>query len=62
MSSPIRVRRGTKKEFSRVSAFLNGKIEELIKKQDALEKRIAKLEAKKPRKRKKTQEKPEKTE
>jgi len=31
MSSPIRVRRGTKKEFSRVSALLNGKIDEAIK-------------------------------
>ena len=57
MSSPIRVRRGTKKEFSRVSALLNGKIEEVMKRKEALEKRIAKLEAKKTRKRKKTSEK-----
>jgi len=66
MSDPVRIRRGTKKEFSRVSGLLDGKINEAEKRLKTLEDRfaklegqIAKLEADKSRKRKKTAEKTE---
>jgi len=59
MSDPIRIRRGSKKEFTRVSSLLNSKILAILERLDALEGRITKLEGKKPRKRKKTEEKTE---
>ncbi len=58
MSDPVRVRRGSKKEFTRVSVLLDSKITSLMARMDVLESRVKKLEEKKPRKRKKTSEKP----
>jgi len=56
MSDPIRIRRSSKKEFTRVSSLLDSKIKDLIERVETLEERVAKIESKKPRKRKKAQE------